>query len=88
MSGKIRDEDVRNLMFGNYLDDDNIYDEVINQKFLTARMEYYLHDYNTLSKTPMNLVMFKFAIEHISRVSRILQQDSGNAILVGEFSLV
>lgn len=46
-------------------------------------MNYYLDEHNLISKSPMNLVMFKFAIEHVSRVSRVLQQDNGNVMLVG-----
>lgn len=46
-------------------------------------MEFYLSDYNSLSKTPMSLVLFRYAIEHVSRISRVLQQDNGHALLVG-----
>ncbi|XP_048576009.1 dynein axonemal heavy chain 3 isoform X2 [Nematostella vectensis] len=83
---KLKDEHIRNLFFGDYMapeSPDKIYDEVSDLKALTTQMEAYLDEYNQMSKTPMSLVMFKFAIEHISRVSRVLKQDNGHCLLVG-----
>jgi len=77
---------LRNIFFGNYMEPDadpKVYDEVTDMDLLETKIQYYLNEYNLLSKTPMNIVMFKYAVEHISRVSRILQQDSGHALLVG-----
>ncbi|XP_025109931.1 dynein heavy chain 3, axonemal-like isoform X5 [Pomacea canaliculata] len=82
--GSLKDDDIRGLFFGDYLNPDSkVYDEITDFKQLTEVMDHYLDEYNTVSKTPMSFVMFKFAIEHISRVSRILLQANGHALLVG-----
>ncbi|XP_073998137.1 dynein axonemal heavy chain 3-like isoform X3 [Rhodnius prolixus] len=83
---ELNTEHVRNLFFGNYFEPDadpKVYDEILDLDKLEDVMNYYLQEYNLLSKVPMSLVMFKFAIEHVSRISRVLQQDNGHVMLVG-----
>lgn len=46
-------------------------------------MEEYLEDYNSVSNAPMKLVMFLDAIEHVSRVTRVIRLPLGNALLLG-----
>lgn len=74
------------LYFGMYMEPDAdppIYDEVPSFSELEEKMDYYLAEYNMTSKTEMSLVLFRYAIEHVSRVSRVLMQDKGHAMLVG-----
>lgn len=88
--------DMRNLIFGDYMritEDtgenqqdhtiNRIYEEIQDMSLLHNRIELYLNEYNQLSKKQMDLVMFNFAIEHISRISRLLIMPGGNALLVG-----
>lgn len=85
-SGKIVDDNIHSLFFGDYFKPDSdpkIYDEITDLKQLTVVMEYYLDEFNNISKAPMSLVMFRFAIEHISRICRVLKQDKGHLLLVG-----
>ncbi|GAB1862505.1 Dynein heavy chain 3, axonemal [Camponotus japonicus] len=77
---------IRDLFFGNYIEPDadpKIYDEITDLEDLQEKMDYYLAEYNAVSQTPMNLVLFRYAIEHVSRISRVLLQDNGHALLVG-----
>ncbi|EFJ50020.1 dynein heavy chain 6 [Volvox carteri f. nagariensis] len=59
------------------------YDEVTDLPKLLSVVQDYLADYNAQSKSRMDLVLFLFAAEHICRISRIIKQPYGNALLVG-----
>ena len=50
---------------------------------LVKVVEEYLDDYNGNTTTPMKLVMFLDAIKHVARISRIIRQPRGNALLLG-----
>jgi dynein heavy chain len=84
--GKCAPESDR-LFFGNFMEglgaDPKIYDEVPDLEKLTNVMYEYLSDYNAESKSPMNLVLFLDAIEHVSRIARVLSQPRGNCLLLG-----
>ncbi len=43
----------------------------------------YLEDYNQVNTAQMKLVLFTDAIQHIARISRIIRQPLGNALLLG-----
>jgi dynein heavy chain len=49
---------------------------------LSKTLETKLEEYNN-NLPAMNLVLFKQAIEHICRISRIVQKNCGNALLLG-----
>nr|XP_039250666.1 dynein heavy chain 3, axonemal-like [Styela clava] len=87
---EVSDRNMRRLFFGDYMSPkmedvvaERLYDEIVDLEEMRVAIEKYLEDYNTISKAPMDLVLFQFAIEHISRISRILKQPSGHALLVG-----
>lgn len=54
----------------------------MDQARLLTCIEAYLAEYNQQSKTRMDLVLFLYAAEHICRISRIIKQPFGNALLV------
>merc|ERR1711871_979064 len=74
------------LLYANFTDpkaSTKRYMEVIDREGLGKVMDGYLDDYNMIARTPMKLVLFFNAIEHIARISRVIQLPFGNALLVG-----
>ncbi|KAJ1435246.1 dynein heavy chain, partial [Ochromonadaceae sp. CCMP2298] len=59
------------------------YVEMVDRSTLPKVMADYLDDYNQMTTKPMNLVLFASAVEHIARISRVINQAYGNALLVG-----
>ncbi|XP_052759353.1 dynein axonemal heavy chain 3 [Galleria mellonella] len=83
---KLSNKHATNIFFGNYMEPDadpKIYDQVTDLDDMAVKMEYYLEEYNVVSSSPMSLVMFRYALDHISRCTRVLLQDNGNLLLVG-----
>eukprot|EP01038_Epipyxis_sp_PR26KG_P008094 gene8094-10963_t len=82
---KIRGDN-SNIIYCNFADPKSIlkpYVELVDRSTLPKTMNDYLEDYNQITSKPMNLVLFESAIEHIARISRIINQPYGNALLVG-----
>ncbi|XP_058438165.1 dynein axonemal heavy chain 12 isoform X2 [Marmota monax] len=84
----VTEEDLRNLMFGDYMNpdlegDDRVYIEIPNIRHFSDIVDQCLDEYNQTHKTRMNLVVFRYVLEHLSRICRNLKQSGGNALLVG-----
>ena len=79
---KWKDAIGKEVIFSNCLED-KLYQECTSPAKLKQCLENYLEDYNNENSVKMNLLIFDFAIEHITRISRILATNNGNLLLVG-----
>uniref|UniRef100_A0AAY4CQS0 Dynein axonemal heavy chain 12 n=1 Tax=Denticeps clupeoides TaxID=299321 RepID=A0AAY4CQS0_9TELE len=80
------EENLRNLLFGDYMNpalEERLYAEVPSMDSFSQVVELCLEEYNQTHKNRMNLVIFRYVLEHLSRISRLLKQAGGNALLVG-----
>ncbi len=59
------------------------YEEALDMKRVVGLLDDALDEYNLTYPTQMKLVFFRDAVEHVTRIKRILRQPRGNAMLVG-----
>jgi len=86
-NGTVGIPQARRLLFGDFGDPEGngkrLYEEMRDPQKVIEVCNSFLEDYNAMSKKPMQLVLFLFMIEHISRICRVLRSPGGHALLVG-----
>ena len=79
------------ILFGDYAladptddeaEDPRLYEDLKNYDQVRIKMNKLLEDYGFENK-PMNLVLFNDALEHVTKIHRIIRFPRGNGLLVG-----
>uniref|UniRef100_A0A8C9TU55 Dynein axonemal heavy chain 10 n=1 Tax=Scleropages formosus TaxID=113540 RepID=A0A8C9TU55_SCLFO len=75
------------ILFGDYRtalneSEPSVYEDIQDYEASKALFQEILEEYNE-NKTRMNLVLFDDALEHLTRVHRIIRMNRGHALLVG-----
>jgi dynein heavy chain len=64
--------------------EEKLYEQTLDARRLVKLLEDKMLDYNfTFTSSPMNLIFFEDAIDHVCRITRVLQQPRGHAMLIG-----
>ncbi|KAK7883891.1 hypothetical protein WMY93_027014 [Mugilogobius chulae] len=76
------------IIFGDFLKadaekEDRVYEDLTDIQKIQAVLQNYLDDYNLNFSKETKLVFFQDAVEHVSRIARVIRQERGNALLVG-----
>lgn len=87
-AGEVNQETIKTMMFGCYLDTDSIegerrYEEMPSKEVVLNVAISMLAEYNAMHKAKMTIVLFDYALQHLSKICRLLSMPAGNALLVG-----
>ena len=88
---ELKDEQILNaerILYGDFLEgkdvEPRIYKQLVESNVLVAKLYEFQEEYNQeAGKRGMQLILFLDACEHVARITRILRQPMGNALLLG-----
>ena len=87
VDGFVTEMNLRNLIFGDFIEieEKSYYQEIPNFDLFGKQVKQLLAThFETIPKDTINLDIFKYSLENISKVCRRLSQGNGNVILLGE----
>eukprot|EP00002_Diphylleia_rotans_P005088 TRINITY_DN140_c1_g1_i4.p1 TRINITY_DN140_c1_g1~~TRINITY_DN140_c1_g1_i4.p1 ORF type:complete len:4263 (+),score=965.99 TRINITY_DN140_c1_g1_i4:204-12992(+) len=76
-------ESPSDLLYADFMSKDALYERLPTMPYVIKHIDQFLEDHNNTSNYRLNLVMFPSAIQHVCRISRILRQPFGHALLIG-----
>lgn len=79
------------VIFGDFMlfgqpKENRIYEEIKDIEKLKSILVDYMEDYNTMTGLDVTLILFQDAIEHVTRLARLLRGDRGNGLLIGWYN--
>ncbi|XP_076648749.1 dynein heavy chain at 62B [Halictus rubicundus] len=85
---QLNEKSLQSLIFGNFMDIDTIptdrrYEEVESMEEYLEVATSCLEDYNLTHRHKMDIVLFRYALEHLARICRILVIPCGSLLMVG-----
>ncbi|XP_076243987.1 dynein heavy chain at 62B [Calliopsis andreniformis] len=88
IDGELSEQSLQSLIFGNFMDVDSLpadrrYEEVKSIEEYSNVAISCLEDYNLTNRYKMDLVLFRYALEHLARICRILVIPCGSLLMVG-----
>ncbi|XP_069675994.1 dynein axonemal heavy chain 7 isoform X3 [Periplaneta americana] len=87
-NGVVTEDSLKQLMFGNFMDvdatdEEKRYEEILSIDAFIKVAESAMEEYNATHKTKLDIVLFRYALEHLARICRMIAIPCGCGLLVG-----
>nr|XP_050853938.1 dynein axonemal heavy chain 12-like isoform X4 [Vespula vulgaris] len=84
----LTEESLQSLIYGNFmimeaLAEDRLYEEITSITEYKEIALAYLQEYNNTHRKKIDIVMFRYALEHLARICRVLSISNSSLLMVG-----
>lgn len=85
---EITENSLRSLIFGNFMDidlipEDRRYQEIPSMEEYHQVILSFLEEYNDTHRDKIDIVLFRYALEHLARICRIFATSCGSLLMIG-----